>query len=105
MKFKNVKEMMYNSLRLYKSNIAFTIKHKKDKKVEYENITYKNLFFIVNPYKTKIINKSGISGTIIEKCTKTRSLTIACKDNQSIKMSGLKLYLCPLLTGYFNIIE
>ena len=39
---KNVKEMMYNSLRLYKSNIAFTIKHKKDKKVEYENITYKN---------------------------------------------------------------
>ena len=48
--FKNVKEMMYNSLRLYKSNIAFTIKHKKDKKVEYENITYKNLLEDVNNF-------------------------------------------------------
>ena len=48
--FKNVKEMMYNSLRLYKSNIAFTIKHKKDKKVEYENITYKNLLEDINNY-------------------------------------------------------
>ncbi len=48
--FKNVKEMMYNSLRLYKSNIAFTIKHKKDKKVEYENITYKNLLEDINNF-------------------------------------------------------
>lgn len=48
--FKNVKEVMYNSLRLYKNNIAFTIKHKKDKKVEYENITYKNLLDEVNNF-------------------------------------------------------
>ena len=48
--FKNVKEMMYNSLRLYKSNIAFTIKHKNDKKVEYENITYKNLLEDINNF-------------------------------------------------------
>lgn len=48
--FKNVKEVMYNSLKLYKSNIAFTIKHKKDKSVEYENITYKNLLDDVNNF-------------------------------------------------------
>ena len=60
-------------------------------------ITYKNVFFIVNPYKARILDKSGDSGQIIAKCSRTRSLTICAKDGKAIKMSGLKAYrLAPL---------
>lgn len=38
-KFENVKEIIYNSVKLYPENIAFTIKEKKEGKVEYKNIT------------------------------------------------------------------
>ncbi len=48
--FKDIKDVLYNSLRLYKNNIAFTIKHKKEKLVEYENKTYKNLVDDVNSF-------------------------------------------------------
>ena len=61
-------------------------------------ITYRNFFFIVNPYKVKILKKTGAPGEIIDKCTKTRSLTIACKDRKTVKMSGLKFYNFPPLT-------
>lgn len=37
--FNNIKEIIYNSAEEYKDRIAFTIKHKEDKKVEYEDIT------------------------------------------------------------------
>lgn len=60
-------------------------------------ITYKNVFFIVNPYKARILDKSGDSGQIIAKCSRTRFLTICAKDGKAIKMSGLKAYrLAPL---------
>lgn len=60
-------------------------------------ITYGNLFFVINPYKARIVTKSGSPGSIIAKCAKTRSLTIACKDQKCVKMSDLKLYrLSPL---------
>ena len=68
-------------------------------------ITYKNVFFIVNPYKARILDKSGDSGQIIAKCSRTRSLTICAKDGKAIKMSGLKAYrLAPftkLLIKYY----
>ncbi len=64
-------------------------------------ITYKNLFFIVNPYKIRLTDKTGTPGAIISKCAKTRSLTIACKDKKAVKMSGLKLYRFPPLTKFF----
>ena len=64
-------------------------------------ITYKNVFFIVNPYKIRLTDKTGTPGAIISKCAKTRSLTIACKDKKAVKMSGLKLYRFPPLTKFF----
>ena len=39
-KFDNIKEIIYNSVKLYAENIAFTIKEKKEDKIEYKNITY-----------------------------------------------------------------
>ena len=63
-------------------------------------ITYKNVFFIVNPYKARILDKSGAAGQIIAKCSKTRSLTICAKDGKAIKMSGLKAYSLSPLTKF-----
>ena len=39
--FENIKEIIYNSAEKYGENTAFILKHKKDKEVEYENISYK----------------------------------------------------------------
>lgn len=41
--FKNIKEIIYNSVKLYGEKIAYVIKHKEKKEVVYENITYKKL--------------------------------------------------------------
>ena len=52
--FKDIKEIIYNSVKEYANNIAFIIKHKKDKDVEYENITYKKLLQDINAFGTKL---------------------------------------------------
>ena len=39
--FENIKDLMYDAVKKYDEKIAFIIKHKKEKEVEYENITYK----------------------------------------------------------------
>ena len=41
--FKDIKGIIYNSAKQYAKNTAFILKHKEDKKVTYENITYKKL--------------------------------------------------------------
>ena len=41
--FKNIKEIIYNSVKLYGEKAAYVIKHKEKKEVVYENITYKKL--------------------------------------------------------------
>ncbi len=64
-------------------------------------ITYGNKYFIVNPYKTRILDKTGNAGQILAKCAKTRSLTICASDGKAIKMSDLTLYKFPLLTNFF----
>jgi len=46
--FNSVKEIIYESAKKYAQNIAFTIKHKLDGKIEYENITYKKLLENIN---------------------------------------------------------
>ena len=46
--FNNIKEIIYNSVEQYSKNIAFVIKHTENKKVEYENITYKQLLEDIN---------------------------------------------------------
>ena len=52
--FKDVKGILYNSAKRYAQNIAFIIKHKKDKEVTYENITYEKLLQDVNAFGTKL---------------------------------------------------
>lgn len=46
--FENIKEIIYNSAEKYKENTAFVIKHKKEKEVNYEKISYKKLLEEIN---------------------------------------------------------
>lgn len=57
-------------------------------------ITHKDHFFIVNPYKFKILQEEfdADAGKIISKNAKLAELTIACKDKRAIKFTDLKLY-------------
>ena len=48
--FKNIKDVLYNSVKLYKDNIAFTIKHKNNDKIEYENKSYADLLEDINSF-------------------------------------------------------
>lgn len=52
--FKDIKGIIYNSAKEYAQNIAFIIKHKRDKEVTYENITYKKLLQDINAFGTKL---------------------------------------------------
>lgn len=52
--FNNIKEIIYNSVEQYSKNIAFVIKHTENKKVEYENITYKQLLEDINKLGTAV---------------------------------------------------
>lgn len=48
--FKNIKEIMYNSAKEYGDRIAFTIKHRKNKKIEYEEKTYGDFMEDINSF-------------------------------------------------------
>ena len=52
--FKDIKGIIYNSAKEYAQNIAFIIKHKKDERTTYENITYKKLLQDINAFGTKL---------------------------------------------------
>ena len=52
--FKDIKGIIYNSAKQYAQNIAFIIKHKNDKDVTYENITFKRLLQDINAFGTKL---------------------------------------------------
>ena len=54
--FENIKEIIYNSAEKYGENTAFILKHKKDKEVEYENISYKRLLNQRNQLGTKLFD-------------------------------------------------
>lgn len=54
--FENIKEIIYNSAEKYGENTAFILKHKNDKDVEYENISYKRLLEEVNYLGTKLFD-------------------------------------------------
>lgn len=66
-------------------------------------ITYKDNFFIVNPYSFTILqdNCDEKSGTIIAKNPEKTSLTIVCADKKAIRFSDLKLYKVELSTKKF----
>src|SRR5574344_1960312 len=50
--FKDMKEIIYNSVEKYGNCLAFTIKHQKEKDFEYENITYKKMLEDINKLGT-----------------------------------------------------
>ncbi len=52
--FENIKELIYNCAKVYEKNTAFIIKHKDNKEVEYEYITYKQLLEDVNCFGTSL---------------------------------------------------
>ena len=59
--FKDIKGIIYNSAKQYAQNVAFVIKHKNDKEVTYENITYKKLLQDINAFGTKLY-EMGLKG-------------------------------------------
>lgn len=54
--FKNIKEIIYHSAEVYAKNIAFTIKHKEEKQVNYEDVTYERLLKDINKLGTAFYN-------------------------------------------------
>ena len=57
-------------------------------------ITYKDVFFIVDPYNFKIIDKTVDMppNSIINKNSDKKSITIVCYDNKPIQFNNLRLY-------------
>lgn len=54
--FENIKEIMYETVKKYKTNIAFTLKYKEEKDVRYEDITYEKFLEEVNNLGTKLFD-------------------------------------------------
>ena len=54
--FKNIKEIIYNSVDIYTNQIAYIIKHQENKKAIYENVTYKRLLEDINKFGTALYN-------------------------------------------------
>ena len=54
--FKNIKEIIDNSAKLYANNNAFIIKEKEEKDIKYKNITYKEFKDQINYLGTALIN-------------------------------------------------
>lgn len=53
----NVKEIIYHAAETYKEQVAFVMKHTKNKMVQYENITYTQLLEDVNALGTALYHK------------------------------------------------
>ena len=54
-RFDDIKEIIYNSVKLYPDNIAFTTKlTKEDKQIEYKNTTYKEFLDDINSFGTAL---------------------------------------------------
>ena len=70
-KFKNIKEIVYNSVKLYADKIAFTIKEKKDDKVSYINVTFAKLLEDINSLGAALY-KNGLKGKRIAIIGKNR---------------------------------
>ena len=54
--FKNIREIINNSVELYPDNNAFIIKEKEGKDVKYKNITYKEFQKQINSLGTSLID-------------------------------------------------
>lgn len=69
--FNNIKEIIYNSAEKFSNQIAFVIKHQANKKITYENITYKKLLEDINSFGTALY-KMGLNGKRIAIIGKNR---------------------------------
>ena len=69
--FNNIKEIIHHSAQKYAEKIAFVIKHKKDKEIEYENISYTRLLEDINKLGTALYNR-GFKGKRIAVIGKNR---------------------------------
>lgn len=66
-------------------------------------ITYQDKFFIINPYKFKLLDKSNRRpATIVAKNYKNSSITIVCSDGVPIEFSDLKLYKSNKIKKYID---
>lgn len=54
--FENIKELIYDAVKKYNKKTAFTIKHKKEKEISYEEISYTRLLKEINQLGTKFYN-------------------------------------------------
>lgn len=71
-RFNNIKELIYNSVKLYKDNIAFVTKIKnEDKSIQYINHTYQNLLDDINAFGTALYNLK-LKGKRIAICGRNR---------------------------------
>jgi long-chain acyl-CoA synthetase len=59
--FRDVREVIENTVKQYPENIAFIIKEKQKEKVNYKNITYKMLQYDINKLGTALIDM-GLQG-------------------------------------------
>ncbi len=69
--FKDIKEMIYNSAYKYNEQIAFVIKHKIGKEVNYENISYRRLLEDTNRLGTAFFDM-GLKGKRVAVIGKNR---------------------------------
>jgi long-chain acyl-CoA synthetase len=70
--FNNIKEVIYNSVKLYKENIAFVTKIKKeDKSIEYINHTYQDFLDDINSFGTGLYDLK-LKGKRIAICGRNR---------------------------------
>lgn len=60
-RFNNIKEILYNSVKNFPKNIAFTTKVKSDGEINYINHTYKDLLEDINSFGTSLY-KLGLKG-------------------------------------------
>ena len=70
-RFENIKEIIYNSVKLYPNHVAFVTKIIKDKGVEYKNTTYKRLLDEINSLGTALYNLK-LKGKRIAVCGRNR---------------------------------
>ena len=57
-KFDNIKDIIYNSVKLYPNHIAFVTKIKDNNETKYKNTTYKEMLDEINAFGTALYNKN-----------------------------------------------
>ena len=70
-KFENIKEIIYNSVKMYPNHVAFVTKKIKEKGVEYKNTTYKKMLDEINALGTALY-KLGLKEKRIAICGRNR---------------------------------